>query len=71
VTFTATVSPSDASGDVIFKANGAPLGTNSLTLGTATNLTATLLRGTNTITAEYSGDSNYLDSPNALSGGRL
>jgi hypothetical protein len=70
VTFTATV-PSDASGNVIFKANGTPLGTNTVSIGTATNITATLLRGTNTITAEYSGDGNYLDNTNALSGGQI
>ncbi|MDB6018009.1 MAG: hypothetical protein JWR19_2498, partial [Pedosphaera sp.] len=70
VTFTATVPP-DASGNVIFKANGTPLGTNLLSTGTATNLTAALLRGTNTITAEYSGDGSYLGSTNALSGGQM
>jgi hypothetical protein len=71
VTLTAAVTPSDASGDVVFKANGTPLGTNTLSIGTATNLTATLLRGTNTITAEYSGDGNYLASAGALSGGQV
>jgi hypothetical protein len=70
VTFTATV-PSEASGDVIFKANGTPLGTNTVSTGTATNVTATLPRGTNTITAEYSGDGNYLGSTNALAGGQV
>jgi hypothetical protein len=71
VTFTATVSPSDAGGDVIFKANGTPLGTNTVSTGTATNVTATLPRGTNTITAEYSGGGNYLGSTNALAGGQV
>lgn len=70
VTFTATV-PSDASGNVIFKANGTPLGTNTVSTGTATNVTATLPRGTNIITAEYSGDGNYLAGTNALAGGQV
>jgi hypothetical protein len=71
VTFTATMSPADASGNVIFKANGVSLGTSSVSAGMATDVTATLPRGTDTITAEYSGDANYMPNTNSLSGGQV
>jgi len=71
VFFTATL-PSAATGSVIFKTNGAALSTNAVSGGTATSLTTTSLpRGTNTITAEYAGDGNYLGSTNNLPGGQV
>jgi subtilisin-like proprotein convertase family protein len=66
VAFTATL-PSDATGSVVFKTNGVALSTNSITGGAALGaVTALLPRGTNSITAEYAGDNNYLGSTNSL-----
>lgn len=62
VTLTATVSPSAASGTVNFYDNGSttPLGTPaSVTGGTATLTTSSLPIGSNSITAQYSGDTSY------------
>jgi hypothetical protein len=68
VTFTATVSPSTATGTVQFVdvLNGAPtvLGTATLSSGTAA-LTIALSSGTNSITAVYSGDTNDTPSTSA------
>lgn len=72
LTFTSTVrtngvTAGDASGSVTFQANGVPFSTNSLSGGSATSATvSTLPRGTNLITAIYSGDGNYLGSTNLL-----
>ena len=66
VAFTATL-PSDATGSVVFTTNGVALSTNSITGGAALGaVTALLPRGTNSITAEYAGDNNYLGSTNSL-----
>jgi len=70
VYFTATV-PTNATGSIIFLATnggfGAVISTNSLTNGQAISLTITSLpRGTNIITAQYAGDSNYIGSTNTL-----
>ena len=62
VTFTATVSPSDATGTVVFKDGIVPLATNALNAGQAAFATAALAIGTHPITTEYSGDDNYLGS---------
>ena len=71
VYFTATV-PTNSTGSVIFVATnggfGEVISTNNLTNGQAISLTITNLpRGTNIITAEYMGDSNYQGSTNTLS----
>ena len=66
VTFTATVTPATASGDVVFKNGAAPFGTNALTGGVASFTTSTLPGGTNIISAEYAGDGNYSASTNSL-----
>src|SRR5204863_3176065 len=63
VTFTATVAPTGATtGTVLFKDNGVALGGPVLLgtiTGTASVTTSTLTLGVHTITAEYSGDTNY------------
>lgn len=66
VTFTATVAPAAASGDVVFKNGPTPFGTNTLAAGMATFTTSALPGGTNIITAEYAGDGNYSGSTNSL-----
>jgi autotransporter-associated beta strand protein len=71
VIFAATVQTNgvpagDASGTVIFQANGVPFFTNSVAGGTTTSTNSSLARGTNVITAIYSGDSGYLSSSATL-----
>ena len=67
VVFTATL-PSAATGAVAFKTNGVALNSSNLVSGVAYSCTITNLpRGTNLITAEYAGDSNYLGSTNSMS----
>ncbi len=66
VTFTATVAPAAATGDVIFKNGASPIGTNALAAGVATFSTGALPGGTNAISAEYAGDGNYAASTNSL-----
>jgi hypothetical protein len=67
VTFTATVSPTTASGNVSFFNNGSTtaLGTVALTSGgngVATFATTALPLGTNSVTAAYSGDGSDVPS---------
>jgi len=62
VTFTATVTPSTATGTVTFYDGSNELGTGTLSSGTAPYSTSTLAMGTHSITANYGGDSN--DSTN-------
>jgi hypothetical protein len=63
VTFTATVSPSAASGTVTFKDGATTLGTGSVSGGTATFSTSSLSAGgTHNITATYGGDASYYAS---------
>src|ERR1700719_786283 len=59
VMFTATVSPSAATGTVTFKDGSTTLGTGTLSSGTATFATGTLSLGSHSITAVYGGDSNF------------
>lgn len=63
VTFTATVTPSTATGTVTFKDNGTTIGTGTLSGGTATYSTSTLAVGSHPITAAYGGDTD--DSPSS------
>ena len=70
VTFTATL-PADATGNVVFLANGTAWITNALASGTNATALATLPRGTNTIEVQYGGDSNYLAATNDLAGGQV
>jgi hypothetical protein len=72
VTFTATLTPvantQVPSGYVTFYANGSSLGAVTPTAGVAMLATSALPSGSNAITAEYSGDSNFNStvSPAAL-----
>jgi hypothetical protein len=71
VTFTATVSavaPATGapSGSVVFAANGVPFSTNALLSGSANASTALLPVGTNTVAAQYGGDSLFLSSADSL-----
>jgi hypothetical protein len=59
VKFTATVTPSAATGTVTFKDGGTILGTGTLSSGKAMYCTANLAAGSHTITAVYGGDANY------------
>jgi autotransporter-associated beta strand protein len=57
----------NATGNVTFQTNGVLFDLETLTNGVATSVaTASLPRGTNLITAIYSGDGNYFPSTNAL-----
>jgi fibronectin-binding autotransporter adhesin len=58
--FTANVTPTNATGSVTFSANGTPFSTNTLVAGAVSSSGInSLARGTNSITAAYSGDANY------------
>ena len=72
VYFTATVSPSTASGTVQFKIDGSNFGSPVTLSGSSASSasTTTLSVGSHTITAVYSGDSNYNTSTGTLSGGQ-
>lgn len=65
VTFTATVSPSAASGTVQFFDGAASLGSAVLSSGQASLTTSTLAAGTHSITAAYGGDVTYAGSTSA------
>lgn len=66
VNFSATLS-AIATGSVVFLTNGVVFNTISLTGGVALSSATTLLpRGTNAITAQYVGDSNYWGSTNTV-----
>jgi hypothetical protein len=68
VFFTANVTPSTLSGTVLFLTNGVTFDSETLSGGTATSVSTSVLpRGTNTITTVYSGSSNYATSTNTLS----
>ena len=69
VTFTATVASAAGTptGDVVFKTNGTILATVALSgLGVASAATADLAAGTNTVTAEYAVQANWLASSDSL-----
>jgi len=65
VTFTASVTPSTATGTVQFKDGATILGTVTVSGGGAALATSALAAGSHSITAVYSGDGNY----NGASGG--
>jgi lysophospholipase L1-like esterase len=66
VAFTGTL-PSDATGNLVFLVDGAPVATNALSNGQATYSTAALTTGLHTIAVNYSGDANYSPSQSSLS----
>jgi hypothetical protein len=61
VTLTATVSPSTAAGTVQFYDSGTLLGTVTVASGSASFATASLAKGTHSLSANYSGDAS--DAP--------
>ena len=67
VDFTATITPANAGGNVQFLTNSVAFDTEPVVVGAAlsTNLSS-LPRGTNFVTAVYSGDANYLPATNSL-----
>lgn len=74
VTFTATVTSSGGTpaGTVQFKDGSSNLGSPlTLTAGIAQLSTSSLASGTHTITAEYSGDTNFIASTGNLFGGQV
>jgi len=62
VTFTATLSPSTATGTVQFFDSSTSLGTAAVSGGTASLTTSSLAVGSHAVTAVYSGDGNYITS---------
>jgi hypothetical protein len=63
VTFTATVSPTVPDGETVTFYNGvSSIGTGTTSGGQATLTTSSLPSGSDSITATYAGDSNYLTS---------
>lgn len=66
VTFTATVTPSTATGTVTFKDGSTTIVSGALSGGVASFSTSTLTAAVHTIKAVYSGDTNYLTSQDAL-----
>lgn len=66
VIFTATVSPSSATGTVTFLDGTSTLGSSILSNGKATLTTSSLATGGHSITASYSGDSNDNSSVSAI-----
>ena len=67
VNFAAIVAPTNATGSIQFLANGAAFDAEPLVNGmaTSTNL-PTLPRGTNQVSAIYSGDTNFLPATNSI-----
>jgi hypothetical protein len=59
VTLTATVSPSGATGTVLFMQGAKVLGSGTVSGGVATLTTSTLPAGSYTITSSYQGDTDY------------
>jgi len=66
VTFTATVSPSTATGTVQFFDGSTSLGTVALSGGQASLTTSTLSAAKHSITAVYSGNANFASSTSAV-----
>ena len=68
VTFKATVSSTAGTptGEVVFKTNGVPFSTIALVSGIASASTTSLPVGTNTVTAEYAAQGNYLGSTGSV-----
>jgi len=65
VTFTATVTPTTATGTVTFTDGSTTLGTATISNGSATYSTSTLASGSQSIKASYSGDTNDNGSTSA------
>jgi hypothetical protein len=63
VTFTATVHPATATGNVTFTVDGTSQPPVALSGGQAQYATSSLTPGTHNVSAKYNGDSNYTSSP--------
>jgi hypothetical protein len=66
VTFTATVTPSAATGTITFKDGSKAIGQAALANGTASLAISALPVGANPITASYSGSTNYAPATSAV-----
>ena len=66
VVFTATVTPSAATGHVLFRDGAAVIGAGALNVGVATFATTALAAGDHPITAEYDGDLDYAESTSPI-----
>jgi len=67
LSFAASLRPANATGTIHFFTNGAAFDSEPLVTGSATSVGLSLLpRGTNHITAIYSGDANFLPATNSL-----
>jgi len=66
VTFTATVTPANATGVIQFFDGASLMGTVTLSQGTASLTTSSLSTGSHSITARYGGDANYNGSTSAV-----
>jgi YVTN family beta-propeller protein len=66
VTFTASVTPTSATGSVTFKDGTTTLGSGTLSSGVATFSISTLALGNHSITAVYGGDTNFAVSTSAI-----
>jgi uncharacterized protein YjdB len=66
VMFTATVTPSAATGTVTFKDGSTTLGTGTISSGKATFSTSTLSAGSHSVTASYGGDASYNGSTSSV-----
>jgi hypothetical protein len=65
ITFTATVTPSSATGTVTFMEGSTTLGSATLSGGVATVSTSSLASGSHSITAAYAGNSSFAASTSA------
>jgi hypothetical protein len=65
VTLTAQVTPTAATGPVVFRDGGVALGTADLASGTATLKTSSLAQGTHQVTASYLGSDVHANSTSA------
>ncbi len=72
VTFTATVSPKAATGNVQFVIDGSGSGAPvALIAGVASYTTSTLAAGTHSVSAQFGGDASYGSASASLSGGQV
>lgn len=68
VTFTATTSPSSATGTVVFSDGSSTLGSAPLSNGVATMTTSTLAAGSHAVSATYQGDAAHTGSTSPATG---
>ena len=65
VTLQATINPITATGTVTFKDGPATIGTGTISLSVASMTTSSLVLGSHTLTAQYSGDTNNAPATSA------